>query len=49
MATSRHDTYALSEFFNKFIYDYKMLYPNENLVAKILMGDFSWAQMHAGN
>ena len=34
MAASRHDTYALSKFLNKFIYDYKMLYPNEILFAK---------------
>ena len=48
LTESRHDTFAIGEFFNKLIYDYKMLYPSEGLVAKLLIMDFSWATMHAG-
>ena len=48
MASSRLDTFAIGEFFNKLIYDYKMLYPSEGLIAELLIMDFSWATMHAG-
>ena len=35
MASSRHDTYAISEFFNRFIYDYKMLHPCDESIKSI--------------
>ena len=47
MATSRHDTYSISEMFNLFIYNYKKIFPSDGLIFRLLISDFSWATMHA--
>ena len=47
MATSRHDTFSISEMFNVFVYNYKKLFPSDLLIFRLLISDFSWATMHA--
>ena len=47
MCTSRHDTYSIGEMFNLFIFNYKKIYPNDNLIFRLLISDFSYAIMHA--
>lgn len=45
--SSSHNTNAIEELFNKFIFDYKSVYPNEKLIFRLFQSDFSWAIMHA--
>jgi hypothetical protein len=45
--SSSHNTVAIEEMFDKFIFDYKCVYPNEKLIFRLFISDFSWAIMHA--